>query len=104
MKKSKKIKVELTVDLECNHSQYEELEKLINEGVLNGSEYNLEIVGLANYKNNITELHLIMNTHGSYEDNLDRIRALHTKLEELLKVISVEYKGMSLIPNKVEWN
>lgn len=104
MRKLKEIKVELTVDLECNHNQYEELEKLINEGVLNESEYNLEIVGLVNYKNNITELHLIMNTQGSYEDNLDRIRTLHIKIEELLKVISVEYNGMSLIPNKVEWN
>lgn len=104
MKKTKDVKVELTVDLNCNHSQYEELEKLINKGYLNGHEYNLDIVGLDNYKNKITKLHLIMNTQGSYEDNLDRIRTLHTKIEELLKVINVEYKGMSLIPNKVEWN
>ena len=45
-----------------------------------------------------------MNTIGSYEDNLGKLRDLHFKLEELLKSNSIKYNGMSLIPNKVEWN
>ena len=104
MKKSKSIKVELTVGLTCSYVQHKEVNKLINEGMINGNAYSLEVAGVDNYENNTTELHLIMSTEGTYEDNLDRIKEIHRKLEHLSKGTSMEYKGISLIPNKVEWN
>lgn len=98
------VKVEIKVQLECKEDQNQNSEKMIELYFSGNEKYSLEIIGSYSNTNNDVELYLVMNTTGSYEDNLDRLRELHFKLEELLESKSVKYKGMSLIPNKVNWN
>ncbi len=98
------VKVEIKVELECKKNQNENLEKMIELYFSVNEKYSLEIIGSYRNINNDVELYLVMNTTGSYEDNLDKLRELHFKLEELLDSNSFKYNGMSLIPNKVNWN
>lgn len=102
--KKNNVKVEIKVQLECKKGLNQNLEDIVELNFRENEEYSLEIIGIYRSTNNDVELYLVMNTTGSYEDNLNRLRELHFKLEELLESKSVKYKGMSLIPNKVNWN
>ena len=98
------VKVEIKVQLECKKDQNQNLDKMMEQHFSRNEEYSLAIIGSYCNTNDDVELYLVMNTTGSYEDNLDRLRELHFELEELLESNSVKYKGMSLTPNKVNWN
>ena len=103
MKKiKKKVNVELTAYLELRNQQLKKIETMIKE--LNCEKYSLNVIGSYINENNEVEVYIIINTEGSYEENLGKLRHLHLKLEELLKNNSIKYNGMSLVPNKVEWN
>ncbi len=102
--KKNNVKVEIKVELECNKNQNQNLEKMIELYFSGNEKYSLEIIGSYRNTNNDVDLYLVMNTTGSYEDNLDRLRELHFELEKLLESNSSKYNGMSLIPNKVNWN
>lgn len=103
MKKSN-VKIEITVYLECKKGQNQNLEEMVKSYFSDNEEYRLEVIGTYRSTNDDVELYLVMNTTGSYEDNLDKLRQLHLKLDKLLKNNSIKYNGMSLIPNKVNWN
>lgn len=103
MKKSN-VKVEITVYLECTKEENQNFEELLKSYFRCNEEHSLDIIGSYRSINNDVEIYLAMNTTGSYEDNLDKFRQLHLKLDEFLKNNSIKYKGMSLVPNKVKWN
>lgn len=103
MTKLKNVKVEITLFVECNQYGCEELIEIIEEGLLNNKEYTLSVFRNTKYCDNTKAIYMIMYTNGSYEMNLKRLRNLHTNIEELLEGTSVEYKGISLIPNQVNW-
>lgn len=96
------VKVELTAYMECKNEQLKEIEIMIKE--LGCEKYSLDVIGSYINENNEVEIYIVMNTEGSYKDNLERLRQFHFDLEESLKSNSVKYNGMSLIPNKVNWN
>ncbi|EQE83458.1 UNVERIFIED_CONTAM: hypothetical protein C3P01_01430 [Clostridioides difficile] len=96
------VKVEITVCIECKNEQLKKVEKIIKG--LGCKKYTLDIIGSYINENNQAEIYIVMNTEGSYEDNLERLRQFHFNLEESLKSISIKYNGMSLVPNKVKWN
>lgn len=102
--KKNNVKVEIIVHLECKNGLNLNLEEMVKYYFSGNKEYSLDIIGTYRSINNEVELYSVMNTIGSYEDNLGKLRDLHFKLEELLKSNSIKYNGMSLIPNKVEWN
>ncbi len=96
------VKVEITAYMECKNEQLKEIEIMIEE--LGCEQYSLDVIGSYINENNQAEIYIVMNTEGSYEDNLERLRQFHFNLEESLKSISIKYNGMSLVPNKVKWN
>lgn len=96
------VKVEITAYMKCKNEQLKEIEIIIKE--LGCEKYSLDIIGSYINENNEVEIYIVMNTEGSYEDNLERLRQFHFNLEESLKSISIKYNGMSLVPNKVKWN
>ncbi len=96
------VKVEITVCIECKNEQLKKVEKIIKG--LGCKKYGLDIIGSYINENNHVEIYIVMNTEGSYEDNLERLRQFHFNLEESLKSISIKYNGISLVPNKVKWN
>lgn len=96
------VKVGITVYLEFEKGRNKNIEIMIKE--LDCKKYSLDVIGSYINENNEVEVYIIMNTEGSYEENLGKLRDLHLKLEELLKNNSIKYNGMSLVPNKVEWN
>lgn len=96
------VKVEVTAYMEFKKEQLNEIEIMINR--LSCEKYSLDVIGSYINENNEVEIYIVMNTEGSYEYNLGKLSDLHLKLEELLKSNSIKYNGMSLIPNKVEWN
>ena len=102
--KNDNVKVGITAHLELKNEQHQNLEEMINLYFLDNEEYKLDVIGSYRSINNDVELYLVMNTIGSYEDNLGRLEQLHFKLERLLKCNGIKYNGMSLVPNKVEWN
>lgn len=104
MTKLKNVKVKLTLSIECNKEKYNELESLINGGVLSEKGYNLEVLGNKECEDNMMDIYIIMNTEGSYEKNLQRLSKLHLEIDNLLKKTSIKYRGMSLVPNKVKWD
>lgn len=96
------VKVEVTAYMEFKKEQLNEIEIMINR--LSCEKYSLDVIGSYINENNEVEIYIVMSTEGSYEYNLGKLSDLHLKLEELLKSNSIKYNGMSLIPNKVEWN
>ena len=104
MTKFKGVKVELTLLIECEKGKHNELELMIDEGVLNEEEYSLSILGITEYEDNVSAIYILMNTDGTYENNLPRLSRLHTKIDKLLKDTSIKYISLSLIPNNVKWD
>lgn len=100
----KSVKVELILLIECEEGNRNELEGMIDEGVLNEKEYSLTILGSTEYEDNARAIYILMNTEGSYEKNLQRLSRLHLKIENLLKDTNVKYRGISLVPNIVKWD
>ncbi len=96
------VKVEVIAYMKCKNEQLKEIEIIIKE--LGCEKYSLDVIGSYINENNEVEIYIVMNTEGSYEDNLERLRQFHFNLEESLKSISIKYNGMSLVPNKVKWN
>lgn len=96
------VNIGITAYAECKNKQLEKVEKIIKG--LGCKKSSLDIIGSYINENNQAEIYIVMNTEGSYEDNLERLRQFHFNLEQSLKSISIKYNGMSLIPNKVNWN
>lgn len=98
------VKAEITLYVECEKDQQKELEIIINEYFLDSEEYTLDIIGSNINSNEETEFYIVMNTNGSYEDNLQKFKHLHRNMGYLLEGTSIKYKGISLIPNEITWN
>ena len=98
------VNAEVTLYVECKREQEEELQIIIKDYFLDSGEYTLDIIGCNINSNNETEFYIIMNTKGSYEDNLEKFNHLHMSMGYLLEGTSIKYKGISLIPNQVKWN
>lgn len=102
--KKKDITVEIRLYVECKENQRKDLELRVKEYFLEEKEYTLNFKGYSKNYNEETEFYIVMNTEGSYESNLVKLKHLHMVIEDLLKDTSMKYKGISLIPNRVKWN
>lgn len=98
------VKAEITLYVQCETNQQEELKIIIEEYFLDSGEYTLDIIGCNINSNDETEFYIVMNTNGSYEDNLEKFNHLHRNMGYILEGTSIQYKGISLIPNEVKWN
>ena len=96
------VEVYITMHVQIENNKLERIEELIKSVML---KYNyLNIIGSYISESNEVQIYIVMNTKGSYEENLTKIKKLHFKLERLLEDTEIKYNGISLIPNKIKWN